>query len=213
MIIWAALPVLIVLGPAWFGAGKSLVPLATVCCQRKLASRLSTTRAAAQHLVTTLEASDGRWPSTQLAASCEEGRWQAICLSRVSADAGNLAKRAKLPQITGNVLGGLLCGPSFLMVLTPEALESLIPIEQGCLAIIALAAGAEVTLGDFNRNRRQVWESLSYAGLRVQQPRAGWLQLQQVPRHPTGSEVRMYVSHHCGARLRGQSLCWQPEVT
>ena len=89
MLVWAAFPVLLVLGPAWFGAG-------------------------------------------------------------------NLSQRVKLPQITGFVLGGLLCGPSFLNVLTPEALASLVPIEQGCLAIIALAAGSEVTLGDFNRNRRQV---------------------------------------------------------
>ena len=70
--------------------------------------------------------------------------------------AGRVAQRLKMPQITGYVLGGLLCGPSFLTLFTSEALEGLIAVDQGCLAIIALSAGAEVLFGDLKRIQRQV---------------------------------------------------------
>ena len=70
--------------------------------------------------------------------------------------AGRLAQRLKLPQITGYVLGGLLCGPSFLTLFSPDALDSLIGVDQGYLAIIALSAGAELMFGDVRRIQRQV---------------------------------------------------------
>ena len=70
--------------------------------------------------------------------------------------AGRLAQRAKMPMITGYVIAGLLCGPSFLSLLNAEGLESLIAVDQGCLAIIALMAGAEVMFSDVQRIKRQV---------------------------------------------------------
>lgn len=70
--------------------------------------------------------------------------------------AGRVAQRLRMPQITGFVLGGLLCGPSFLNLLTPDILEGLIAVDQGCLSIIALSAGAEVMFGDLRRIKRQV---------------------------------------------------------
>ena len=73
--------------------------------------------------------------------------------------AGRLAQHVKMPLITGYVLGGLLCGPSFLALLNAEALDSLVPVDQGCLAIIALSAGAEVVFGDVRRIKRQVCSS------------------------------------------------------
>lgn len=70
--------------------------------------------------------------------------------------AGRVAQRFKMPQITGFVLGGLLCGPSFLSLLNADALDSLVPVDQGCLAVIALSAGSEVMFSDVRRIRKQV---------------------------------------------------------
>jgi len=69
---------------------------------------------------------------------------------------GQLAQRAKLPQITGYVIGGIICGPSGLNLLRNEAQQTLLAIDHSCLAIIAVTAGAELHFDSIKRVHKQV---------------------------------------------------------
>ncbi|KAG2432421.1 hypothetical protein HYH02_012992 [Chlamydomonas schloesseri] len=62
----------------------------------------------------------------------------------------------KLPQITGYLVSGIVCGPYLLGILSHESVSDLNIIEGACLAIIGLAAGAELHLTELSRSKRQV---------------------------------------------------------
>eukprot|EP00775_Hariotina_reticulata_P010510 gene10510-10669_t len=80
----------------------------------------------------------------------------AAVLSPFSYYAGQAAKRLGLPQITGYVVSGIICGPYVLGILSQESLTDLSIIEGACLGIIGLAAGAELHLSELNRSKKQV---------------------------------------------------------
>lgn len=77
-------------------------------------------------------------------------------LSPFSYYAGLAARALQLPQITGYLASGIICGPYVLNLLTHEALSELNIIEGACLAIIGLAAGAELNLLELQRLKKPV---------------------------------------------------------
>ncbi|HVH08628.1 MAG TPA: cation:proton antiporter [Gemmatimonadales bacterium] len=62
---------------------------------------------------------------------------------------GDLAKRARLPRITGFLLAGFAVGPAWLGLLRRDEVEALSFIGDAALALIALSAGSELTLRTF----------------------------------------------------------------
>ena len=80
----------------------------------------------------------------------------AAVLSPFSYYAGLAAKRFGLPQITGYLVSGILCGPYCLAILSNESVTDLNIIEGACLGIIGLAAGAELQLSELNKFKKQV---------------------------------------------------------
>jgi NhaP-type Na+/H+ or K+/H+ antiporter len=69
---------------------------------------------------------------------------------------GNVARLLRLPQISGYLISGIICGPYALGLLTSEAVTDLNIVEGACLSIIGLAAGAELHLPELHRSRKQV---------------------------------------------------------
>mmetsp|Transcript_30100 Transcript_30100/g.89277 ORF Transcript_30100/g.89277 Transcript_30100/m.89277 type:complete len:557 (-) Transcript_30100:608-2278(-) len=69
---------------------------------------------------------------------------------------GFVARFFKLPQITGYLVSGIVCGPYLLGILSKESVSDLNIIEGTCLSIIGLAAGAELDLAQLAKSRRQV---------------------------------------------------------
>ncbi|SDC37553.1 transporter, CPA2 family [Pelagirhabdus alkalitolerans] len=57
---------------------------------------------------------------------------------------GKLARLTKLPSVTGNLIGGIVVGPSVLGILPQDVLYDLTPINDLALGIIALSIGAEL---------------------------------------------------------------------
>jgi hypothetical protein len=80
----------------------------------------------------------------------------AVVLAPFSFYAGRAANLLRLPQITGYLVSGVICGPYVLGILSTTALSDLNIIEGACLSIIGLAAGAELYLADLHAIRRQV---------------------------------------------------------
>ncbi|KAG1666179.1 hypothetical protein FOA52_012026 [Chlamydomonas sp. UWO 241] len=72
-------------------------------------------------------------------------------LGPFSYGAGLLTRRLKLPQITGYLASGMLVGPHALGLLSTAAVHRLSFLESACLAVIGLAAGAELDLGQLAR--------------------------------------------------------------
>lgn len=70
--------------------------------------------------------------------------------------AGLTARRVRLPQITGYLLSGIICGPYVLGILSQESVSDLNIIEGACLGIIGLAAGAELLVSELYRSKKQV---------------------------------------------------------
>lgn len=70
--------------------------------------------------------------------------------------AGLTARRLRLPQITGYLVSGIICGPYVLGILTQESVTDLNIIEGACLGVIGLAAGAELQLSELNKSKKQV---------------------------------------------------------
>ena len=62
----------------------------------------------------------------------------------------------KLPQITGYLISGIICGPYVLGILSKESVLDLNIVEGACLAIIGLAAGAELDWAQLSKARKQV---------------------------------------------------------
>lgn len=69
---------------------------------------------------------------------------------------GRIASRLRLPLITGYISAGILTGPFVFNLLSKDTLLSLVPLEQACLSLIALAAGAELQTSELKRIKSQV---------------------------------------------------------
>ncbi|TCK98796.1 transporter (CPA2 family) [Natranaerovirga hydrolytica] len=57
---------------------------------------------------------------------------------------GKLARLVRLPSVTGNLLAGVLVGPSVLNLVNEAVLYNLTPINELALGVIALSIGAEL---------------------------------------------------------------------
>src|SRR6184192_1712160 len=66
---------------------------------------------------------------------------------------GELARRARLPRLTGYLLVGFAVGPAWLGLVRREEVEALRLIEDAAMALIAFAAGAELTLDSLRQSR------------------------------------------------------------
>ena len=64
---------------------------------------------------------------------------------------GKLARYIKLPSVTGNLLAGILVGPSVLSLVSGEVIYALAPINELALGIIALSIGAELHWGTIRK--------------------------------------------------------------
>ncbi len=64
---------------------------------------------------------------------------------------GRLAKHAKLPNVTGYLVGGLIIGPSVLNLIPADAIESMSIISNVALGFIAFNIGNEFKLAYFKR--------------------------------------------------------------
>lgn len=68
---------------------------------------------------------------------------------------GAVAQRLKLPRITGFLVAGVAAGPYALKLLTDASLQKLWIVDQACLSLIALAAGAELQWEQLEKIHRQ----------------------------------------------------------
>src|SRR2546429_3373235 len=66
---------------------------------------------------------------------------------------GDLAKRVRLPRITGALLIGFAAGPAWLGLIRREEVDALQLVADAAVALIALAAGAELTLATVRAGR------------------------------------------------------------
>ncbi len=66
---------------------------------------------------------------------------------------GDLARRARVPRLSGYVLVGLAVGPAWLGLVRRDEVEALRFIEDAAVAVIALAAGAEIRLAALREGR------------------------------------------------------------
>jgi hypothetical protein len=80
----------------------------------------------------------------------------AAVLSPCSYAFGRAARRLKLPQITGYLVSGVVCGPYGLSILSVDGVSSLSILEGACLGVIGLAAGSELHLAELARSKRAV---------------------------------------------------------
>jgi Kef-type K+ transport system membrane component KefB len=72
------------------------------------------------------------------------------------ATGGKLARYVKLPSVTGNLLAGVLVGPSLLGLVDAGALSDLAPINDLALGVIALSIGAELHWGKMKKLAKDV---------------------------------------------------------
>ncbi len=70
--------------------------------------------------------------------------------------AGHLARRFKLPRITGYIVAGILCGPFAGGFLTQEVVKRLQLIDDLALALIAFTAGGELRLAAIRPRFRSI---------------------------------------------------------
>lgn len=73
----------------------------------------------------------------------------------------------KLPQITGYLISGIICGPYLLGILSKESVLDLNIVEGACLSIIGLAAGAELDWTQLAKSRKQVRVYSACTGLQA----------------------------------------------
>jgi hypothetical protein len=80
----------------------------------------------------------------------------AAILAPFSYYAGQGTRKLGLPQITGYLISGIICGPYCLSILSDTSVADLNIIEGACLGIIGLAAGAELHLPELAKHKKQV---------------------------------------------------------
>src|SRR5437870_4217112 len=66
---------------------------------------------------------------------------------------GEIARRVRLPRLTGYLLVGFAVGPAWLGLVQREEVDALRLIEEAAVALIGLAAGSELTLDALRRGR------------------------------------------------------------
>src|SRR5213596_1514311 len=66
---------------------------------------------------------------------------------------GEIARRVRLPRLTGYLLVGFAVGPAWLGLVRREEVDALRFIADAAVALIALAAGAELTLDRMRQGR------------------------------------------------------------
>src|SRR5882724_5935858 len=66
---------------------------------------------------------------------------------------GDVAQRARLPRLTGYLLVGFAVGPAWLGLVRREEVDALQFVADAALALIALSAGAELTLASWRGGR------------------------------------------------------------
>lgn len=66
---------------------------------------------------------------------------------------GEIARRFRLPRITGFLVTGLIAGPAWLGLVRADEIEALRFISNGALALIAFAAGCELKLATLRAER------------------------------------------------------------
>ena len=66
---------------------------------------------------------------------------------------GDLAKRVRLPRITGALLIGFAAGPAWLGLIRRDEVAALQLVADAAVALIALAAGSELTLMSLRPDR------------------------------------------------------------
>lgn len=70
--------------------------------------------------------------------------------------AGTIAQRLRLPRIVGFLLAGFVASPAWLNLVHGDELHALGAISSGALALIAFAAGNELSIDAFRSDRRIV---------------------------------------------------------
>jgi Kef-type K+ transport system membrane component KefB len=70
--------------------------------------------------------------------------------------AGTIAQRLRLPRIVGFLVTGFVASPAWLNLVHGDELQALGAISSGALALIAFAAGNELSLDAFRSDRRIV---------------------------------------------------------
>lgn len=75
---------------------------------------------------------------------------------------GKKFSRIKLPQITGFILAGILCGPYIMRFLSVEDVRSLQLLDGLALSLIALTAGGEMRLVQLRRHARTIFSILIF---------------------------------------------------
>ena len=86
--------------------------------------------------------------------------------------AGHVAAMLRLPRLTGFLVAGVLSGPQVFGVLATDDVKALSLINALALALIALQAGAELTLNTLRRTWRSVLVSSGTQSLFVVPPMA-----------------------------------------
>jgi Kef-type K+ transport system membrane component KefB/mannitol/fructose-specific phosphotransferase system IIA component len=69
---------------------------------------------------------------------------------------GNLARMIRLPSVTGQILIGIVLGPSLLNLFEKHAVHGLAPVTHFALAIIAVAVGSHLHLPRLKNARRRL---------------------------------------------------------
>ncbi len=69
---------------------------------------------------------------------------------------GKRIKRLNLPQITGFILAGILCGPYVMKFLSVEDVNNLQLLDGLALSLIALTAGGEMRLSQLKRDKKAI---------------------------------------------------------
>jgi len=74
---------------------------------------------------------------------------------------GELAEVVKLPHITGYLLTGVICGPFFIGLLSEEVVKELKLFDHLAIALIALSAGAALSIGSLKKGIRLILSVLT----------------------------------------------------
>src|SRR5256886_8091208 len=77
---------------------------------------------------------------------------------------GDLAKRVRLPRITGALLIGFAAGPAWLGLIRRDEVDALQLVADAAVALIALAAGSELTLMSLRPDRAALVRLTAGAG-------------------------------------------------